>query len=749
MLNTSIEFQSLASAGARPLIKAKLFLADGGSVDLTGDDFMEGTPSFTRATSSSGSFDVGAAIIGSFSFTLNNFDGRFDEFDFTGSRIIAQVGFELSDGSVEWLRMGTYWTDQPASYGEVIALSCDDSMVKFDVPYDGVATRYPATAATVVSDICERAGVPLLTQLFANSTVVFQTRPKDGCSCRDVLSWAAQATGNFARITNDDRLMVGWYDPSVFDAEDWVDGGEFDGGTPSYESGDDVDGGNFTDYSSGDDVDGGTFTFGDVVSISAYTSISVYTDDVAITGIRVKASDEVMSDGSRGRDGETSMVGSDEYVIDISGNPLIGYGQASETARRIGARCVGLVFRPFDATCHGTPVAEPGDCAVITDRKDNAHRSFITSATYKVGGSASYSCSAEPPLRNASYSQGALTKAVLGMDGKIEQERTAREAALQRLNDDLESASGMYSDTVTEGGASTWYIHDKREPDGQKPGTFSASKFVWKINAAGFGMSVNGGKSYQFGLDKWGSAILNTIYAIGINADHIDAGALRVKSGSKTIFCADMRAGQFWWDAPYSKLTNTGALTITSGKIGGFEITSTCIRSNRASLTAATSGVYIGHDGMSTGNGYQWNAMGNGAFYGGYSGNVETGYVSFNTQWSATGVGGARVAGKGCLCLLSPNIGVAGWVPRGSNATVTVGRSGTRQYSTGNVRKQGSVKVTPYYDTLTNVARCDSSGKVIGWYPSIKYMTTVAVEVSYPEYSTASMVFAQGLMVST
>lgn len=592
MLNTSIEFQSLASAGARPLIKAKLFLANGGSVDLTGDDFMEGTPSFTRATSSSGSFDIGAAIVGSFSCTLNNFDGRFEEFDFKDSRIVAQVGFELSDGSIEWLRMGTYWTDQPASYGEVIALSCEDSMVKFDVPYDGVATRYPATAATVVSDICERAGVPLLTQLFSNSTVVFQTRPKDGCSCRDVLSWAAQATGNFARITNDDRLMIGWYDPSVFDAEDWVDGGEFDGGTPSYESGDDVDGGNFTDYSSGDDVDGGTFTFGDVVSISAYTSISVYTDDVAITGIRVTASDEVMSDGSRGRDGETSMVGSDEYVIDISGNPLIGYGQAAETARRIGARCVGLVFRPFDATCHGTPVAEPGDCAVITDRKDNAHRSFITSATYKVGGSASYSCSAEPPLRNASYSQGALTKAVLGMDGKIEQERTAREAALQRLNDDLESASGMYSDTVTEGGASTWYIHDKREPDGQKPGTFSASKFVWKINAAGFGMSVNGGKSYQFGLDKWGSAILNTIYAIGLDASYINTGALRVRSGSKTIFCADVKAGQFWWDATYSKLTNTGALTVTSGRIGGFTISAAAIANGM--MTLDSSGLKLG-----------------------------------------------------------------------------------------------------------------------------------------------------------
>lgn len=740
MINVSQGFRKAVSDGERVFVKAQIVFADGERRELGGGDFMNGTFAFEQHTSSAGSFDIGAAIIGTFRCTLNNFDKRFQDDDFDGARIMPQVGVEVG-GEIEWVPKGTYWVHQPSSYGPTIGLSCDDGMSRLDVPYGDVATAYPATAATVVRDICAHCGLVPQRLDFYGASTVFKARPGSDPTCRDVLSWAAQATGNWCRMAADGKLVVGWYDPDAFSDECWLDGGEFDDGAPSYATGDAADGGNFLDYSSGDSYDGGDFLRGRVISIWATSSEEVATDDVLVTGVRVTASDEVAPDGGSGREGEAYLCGAEGYVLDVSGNPLVSYGEARATAERIAARTVGLRFRPFEVSALGDPRAEAGDPAVLTDRHNVARRAYFTRVAYKVGNYSDYACSARTPARNSAAGAGAVTKALLARDEAIRRERSAREIALERFQDELESASGMYATSRREGAGTTWYVHDKPE--------LEDSQFIWKLNAAGLGMSVDGGESWQFGFDKWGDAILNTIYAIGLNADHIDAGALRVKSGRKTIFCADMNAGQFWWDAANSSLQNNGSLTVRKGYVGGFEITSTCIRSNRASLTAATSGVYIGHDGMSTGNGYQWNAMGNGAFYGGYSGNVETGYVSFNTQWSATGVGGARVAGKGCLCLLSPNIGVAGWVPRGSNATVTVGRSGTRQYSTGNVRKQGSVKVTPYYDTLTNVARCDSSGKVIGWYPSIKYMTTVAVEVSYPEYSTAAMVFAQGLMVST
>lgn len=567
MLSTSYEFRRAVTENGKLLVKGQLVLDDGTRIDLQPGDFMANKTSFEQSVSSQGSFDIGAAIEGSFSCEIDNAGRKYDQYDFYGSRLLVHVGLVLDHGT-EWLRKGTFYVERPNSYGGTISLSGTDSMRLFDVPYDAVGTRYPATASTVVSDICAHCGVPLMYASFPGGGTVFKTRPTDSPSCRSVLSWAAQATGNYARITADDRLEISWYDPSVFDSEDWLDGEEFDAGNP-YQSGSNADGGDFLDYSSGVSVDGGTFDAGRIANIHSYSSATVTTDDIVVTGIRVMASDEVLADGAKGREGEAYLSGSEGYVLEVSGNPLISYGEARATAERIAAKTVGLRFRAFDSSCIGDPSIEAGDPAIITDRYNNVHRTYLTRVSFRVGGFASYSCGAEPPLRRSSCGGGAITRAIQNANSAVRAERTAREAAVKRLNDDLANSPGMYTTSKVEGGATTWYVHDKK--------ALVQSQFVWKVNSAGLGISTNGGKSYQFGLDKWGNAILNSIYAIGINADYITAGSLRVRNGGKTIFCADVRAGQFWWDSKYSKLTNTGALTVTSGKIGGMTITGSSI----------------------------------------------------------------------------------------------------------------------------------------------------------------------------
>lgn len=565
MLSTSFEYRLLAQEGAIPCVKATLTLADGSVHQLSGDDFVSDNFTFSHGTSSTGSFDIGAAITGSFTCTLNNFERKFDEFDFTDAKIEPFIGFELADGSVEWLRKGAYWIEQPSAYSATIGISAVDSMVKFDVPFADLDIVYPVQAGYVVSDICEHCGIPLLCRQFANHDLILQTPEKDDMTCRDALSYIAQATGNYVRITNEDKLELSWYDSSVFDAEDWLDGEEFDDGDP-YQSGDDADGGNFLDYSSGDTYDGGTFDAGKIVNVFAYTSATVMTDDVVITGIQVTACDEIVEEGT-GRGGETVFLGTKGYVLTIEDNPFIVFGRARIAAEAISNQIIGLKFRPFDVACLGDPRVEPGDAAIITDRYQNAHRGYLTNVTYKIGAYAAYSCDAEPPLRMSSGNSSAATKAFKDLKNKIKKEQTARENAVKKLNDDLANSSGMYSTKQIESDRSvTYLLHDKP--------TIGQSEFVWKINSSGLGISINGGKTYDFGIDKWGKAILNTIYAIGIDADYIDTGSLRVrdKQTNKTIFCADVKTGQFWWDSIYSKLTNNGELTITKGTIGNFVI---------------------------------------------------------------------------------------------------------------------------------------------------------------------------------
>ena len=734
MINTSFEFRQRIADTADVRVRAQLVLADGRRMDLSGDDIAGNSLAFDQSVSSQGSFDVGGAIVGGLKLTLNNDGRRFDDIDFDGSRIIPSVGVDVG-GEVEWLRKGTYWVEQPRSYSETIPLSCVDSMSKFDVPYSRVGTRYPATAQTVVRDVCQACGVPLLDAAFHGWQTVFKQRPDNDPTCRQVLSWAAQATGNWARVTADDRMELAWYDPSVWDEEDWLDGEEFDDASP-YQSGSDADGGNFIDYSSGDSYDGGSFETGRIVHIHAYSDATLATDDVVVTGIRVTASDEVRPDGSKGAKGETVTVGSEGYVLEVSGNPLVSYGEARATASRIAARTVGLRFRPFDVSCIGDPRVEPGDPAIITDRHQNAHRGYLTRVAYKVGGFAAYSCSAKSPLRNAAAGGGAFTRAILGLAEDVRNEQTAREIALQRLNDDLAAAPGMYVTTKSEDGGTSWYLHDKRD--------LKDSKIVWKVNSAGFGMSIDGGKNYSYGLDKWGNAILNTVYAIGLNADYITAGSLSVRSGGKTIFCADVRSGQFWWDSTYSKLSNTGALTVTSGKIAGFTVSDNKLYTSRSSLKSIANGVYVGSDGISTGNGANWCAISSGAFFGGNGSSTEKGWLSLAYIFTSSKKQVSILAGQAGVCILG-GLYVGNYVSRGSSPSVWKGTSPTLRCS--RIKSGYTVKSVELTGKRTlQVALANDKGQVVGCDK-----ITVFKDVTFTPgaITQESLTFKKGIVVSS
>lgn len=602
MISTSWGFRRQVSQNTNCQIKALLTLADGGKVQLSGSDISMSSCTFSQGTSSSGSFDIGAAIIGSFTCTLDNFDRRFDDADFADAKVTVQLGLEV-DGEMEWITKGTYWIEEaPASYGTTLGLSFLDSMMLFDrKPFSSVGADFPITAANLARDICAACGVPLLTMGFAGSgATLYEPADAAGMSCRDALSYLAQATGNYARITNDDRLEIAWYDLSAFEGEDWLDGEDFDDATP-YASGSTADGGSFNDYSDGDDAEGGSFNSDRIANVISFSAATVAVDDVVITGIRVTAEDERATDGTPGRKGETALIGREGYVLDISGNPFITCGHAREAAQRIYNAVGGMVFRPFDVSALGDPSYEAGDPIVITDYNQRTYRSYITSATYRMGSYEALSCNAESISRRASASAGAMTRALQAAREEVRAEKTAREAAVERLNNDLENAPGIYTTTKVENGASTWYIHDKAE--------LRQSQFVWKVNSAGFGMSIDGGKTYAYGLDKWGNAILNNLYAIGINADYITAGSIRVRSGGTTIFCADVNAGQFWWSTANTSLGTNGYLTVTGGKIGGFAITSNAITSGGMSLKAdglgfRTAGTAVGFIGANsiTGN---------------------------------------------------------------------------------------------------------------------------------------------------
>lgn len=527
MQSTSFAFRRQMADNTKVALKATLTFADGTVRELTGEDFAMGGISVTTATSTTGSFDIGAAVMGSCEVTLANYDQRFDACDFEGATIVPWCGVEFEDGTVEWLRLGTFGVEQPKSYSSTIGLHCLDNLRLLDVPYSEVSTVYPASLSVIVRELCAACDLLTVDDAFPNYDYIVVARPDDErLTCLDVLSYAAQAAGCHVTCDVLGRVSLGWYDTSVYEGEPWLDGGSYGTEATPYSDGDTADGGGF--MTGGSSFDGGSFTESPWAQLHAISSLTVTTDDVVVTGLSVEASPAKNSDGTVGADGETITYGTEGYVLSMSGNPLIECGRASEVAGRVGAMVVGMRFRPFEASGIASPAWQAGDPILVIDGRQRMYRAWLTSYTWKAGGYASLACDAVPPARNGSARASAETKAVVAMRNAVRAERTARERALASMADMLAHSSGLYmTREIQQDGSTVYYMHDKS--------TLAESAIVWKLTANALGISTDGGVTYPYALDVTGNAILNRIYAIGIDADYITTGRLSAQNGSNFI----------------------------------------------------------------------------------------------------------------------------------------------------------------------------------------------------------------------
>lgn len=385
MINTSNEYKDRIKENREFICRAEITLADGTEFTVDNGRIMAGGFGFEEGVSGDNSFDIGASIIGKFTLIIDNMDEQYSEYDFTGAVIRPFIGLQLSD-SIESFAKGVYTVDEAKTAGNTISLSALDNLSLLEKEYDS-PLHYPATLSQIVRDACTRCGVTLGTPEFDNRQYTVPTKPTDKMTYLDVISYTAQIAGCFAKCNNRGQLEIKWYDYSVFETEPNYDGGQL----RNYSTGDNLDGGNFTDYASGDNADGGAFYRPNWHHIYTLGSQTIATDDVVITGIQV-------AEDSEESDPPTFLSGASGYVLAIDGNPFIQQGQGQTVADFLGAKIVGMRFRPLSVTTLSDPAIEAGDIAVVTDRKGNSYRCHISNLSFSVGQLQSLSCDAATPV---------------------------------------------------------------------------------------------------------------------------------------------------------------------------------------------------------------------------------------------------------------------------------------------------------------------------------------------------------------
>ena len=618
MKSVSNEFRKKIVSNREFLYKANITFSDGSKLELSDkNDLMSNGISITSATSGTDSFDIGAAVMGELVLTLNNSTGKFDKYNFLDAEINLKIGLQLED-SVEYLQMGIYTVDEAQTADITIVLSALDRLSWFEKAYSNVKTAYPATLYQIVSDVCKYCVVSFTMGKFDYGDMVIQKRPDDSeLSCLEVISYAAQISGCYAVADEWGRMFFKWYDTGVFENALHLDGGKF----RDFTSGDLADGGDFTDYSSDGQLDGGTFAdqreFAHIYSMS---SMTVGTDEIVVTGIRVAGNSEDATeeeDEGQGTEEENTgyLYGEEGYVLAISENPFITVEMENEIAAYLGRKIIGMKIRTFSVSAVSNPSIEAGDCAYISDRKGNSYPVYITNVTFKLCDYEDFSCGAESPGRNRASGSSAATKAIIAARKEIKRQITTYDMAVQQLTNLIANSFGVFkTEEAQEDGSVIYYLHNKPE--------LSASSTIWKMTSDAFAVSTDGGKTWNAGIDSSGNAVVNILNAIGINADWINTGSLR----SVTIDNGD---GAFTVDADGNVKIQKGSIDIgngnftvdatgkmkaknveVSGKVSTSEITGSSINNgdgtfrvdkdgNLTANSAEISGKIIGKDGYS------------------------------------------------------------------------------------------------------------------------------------------------------
>ena len=534
MINISNAFREKLEAGEPVRMMVDITFPDGTKKTIN-EDIMNGDNGFSDCAESS-SFPVGAVVCKTLTLSINNDQEQWKNYNFYNAKVHAYLKV---NGLEEKIDKGTYTITEPEQYSDIITITALDDMHKANKTYTS-GLKLPQSLINLVRDACEtlKIGMNLTME---HGDIIIRSIP-DSMTFRQLFGYAAMTESANARIDYAGNLRFLKWDfgkmesdnAATVDADGFI---HFGDANPSIDidsfvslPGWTINAEGFLALTSGPGSD--------VQRLMAYANPpALSSDDIVITGVRLK-------NGERDNNTDTDysgMYGEEGYVLELE-NELIDSDQLETVASIIGEQLVGARFRNLEGDLIYEPTVEFGDMVYTYDRLGNKYVTPLTDVSGNVGGLTTVKTQADDPIRGSSNFYSDSTKAIVAARKMVKKETSAREEAMQKLNDRISNASGMYSTDVEQAdGSVIRYLHDKK--------TLGESLNVIKITSDAIGFSTDGGKTFPYGVTVDGETITRLLYAEGINADYINAGTLIVRDkNGNVIFEADMDTGSVTLD---------------------------------------------------------------------------------------------------------------------------------------------------------------------------------------------------------
>jgi hypothetical protein len=475
LINVSEQLKEESKKNHNYYVTANVTLADGTKLSLEKKDFyLDGNGIIDAADSSD--FPVGVAIEKTATLSLVNDKEQFDKYSFNKAVFVIFMNLQLSD-RLETFKRGSFIVcKKPVIDGE-ISLTLLDYMSKADLTYK-TNLSFPCTAREVLEDACQQSGIVLGDAEFPNSDYQVNKAPEN-TTFRAVIGMVAALAGGNARIDEDDLLRIVTFDQKEIHHE-----------------------------------------------LSAVSDVQVDTDPVVITGIKYTEGDD------------SYLYGTEGYVLELKENQLLS-GNAEDGVKRIGQILNGFEIMPFSLSHPPMGYLTFGDTVHFKDSRGIEHTTYATEVEFKFADSLELACNAKSvEEQEAEFPGGGQSQIIVEQVNKaVDKKMTAYDIKLKQANELAANCLGFwYTEVTLEDGSVIAYRHNKPK--------LEESKIVYKNAAEGSFVTndyqgtdeatTQAGK-WNAAFDSNGDAVLNILYAIGIQAGWINTRGFTAKDNDGNI----------------------------------------------------------------------------------------------------------------------------------------------------------------------------------------------------------------------
>ena len=413
MISASTAFVQKVNNGDVPLMRMQLISQNRQPIWIEDGQFWGSGISFSEATSQDGAFSVGDAVIGGFSFSLTNFDRSLDSIDFEGAVVIPLIYYpDIEDANDRYIPKGVFYITSHTTSGNIIRCTAMDGLKLLD--QSSTPITYPITVQNLIQAICTANSLTLATQSIPHGDFVLNEPPKDSSgnstvvTDRQMLSYACQCIGCFAKMNELGYLEVKWYDfdnpvsiSSTFDGKSlWT--------APIAVTGLNIEVGNGVGAIMAMSIDAnGNVTYvrssqvSDTFWIDEDENLIAQADSgttyvINTSGQLVRTGEEITVPADDNNESVNVLYGTDDRVIKISGNPYITLANLVAVCENISNAIFGKFFRPGTLPVLGNPCLQAGDVLRVTDRNTGlVYLMPVTSTSYDKSLTQNVNCAFE------------------------------------------------------------------------------------------------------------------------------------------------------------------------------------------------------------------------------------------------------------------------------------------------------------------------------------------------------------------